>query len=138
MHQVEVLARRLAHEAGEVAVQLLAHALARLGVQAAEDVGRAHKGEAGEPRVLEDDVGDGLRVAVDKLDHVGGEPGLEEDLVHEVAGVGVVRRRLPHHDVAHDGWPGDEVAANSCEVEGGDGVDEAFKRSPVGASKQSH
>lgn len=89
VHEVEVLAAGFTDDARELAVGLLANALADLGVDGAEDVGGADEVEAGEVVVGERDVGDLLGVAGDELHDVLGEAGLEQDLVEEGAGVDV-------------------------------------------------
>ena len=127
VHEVEVLAAGFTDDARELAVGLLANALADLCVDGAEDVGGADEVEAREVVVGERDVGDLLGVAGDELHDVLGEAGLEQDLVEEGAGVDVGGRGLPEHDVAHQDRAGQQGASEGSEVEGGDGVDEAFQ-----------
>lgn len=77
----------------------------------------------------EDDGGYFYGVAGDELDDVGGEAGFKEDTVDEVVGSDGRRGGFPDDDVAHEGGRAREVAAYGGEVEGGNGVDEAFERS---------
>lgn len=61
------------------------------------------------------------------MDDVRWEAGFAHDAVDEPVGGDGGGGGLPDDDVAHEGGCGGEVAADGGEVEGGDGVDEAFE-----------
>lgn len=130
--EVEVLARGLADNAGEIAVSLLSNTLADLAVDGAEDIGGSDEVETGEFAVLEDSLGDLGGVTGDELDDIFGKTGFLEDLVDDVAGVDVVLRRLPEDNVSEDSGR-DQVTTDGGEVEWRNGVDESLERSVVNA-----
>ena len=127
VHQVEVLAACLADHAWVSAVFTLGDTLGDLAVQAAEDGGAAGEVQGREVAVVQHGVGDFLGITGNELDDIAGETGFDEDLVHEVVGGNGRGRGLPDHHVTHQGRGRCEVTANGREVEGADGVDEAFQ-----------
>ena len=77
---------------------------------------------------------DRLRIAIDELNNAWRKPGLEQNLVHQVAGIYGHGGWFPDNHVAHQCRSGDEVAADRSEVEGRNCVHKSFKRSPVGST----
>lgn len=83
--KVEVLAARLADNAGVTLISPLRDGLSHLAVQLTEHISGSGEMEGCELGVLEDGRGDGLGFAWDELDDIGWKACLEENLVEEVA-----------------------------------------------------
>ena len=129
VHEDEVLAAGLAHDAGvaAVALQVAADGLPH----AVEDAGGAREVQPREAGILQDDLADERARSRDEVDHAVRQPGLLEQL-HQV----VVRQhrgggRLPHDGVAHDDRGSGQVGADGGEVEWGHREDEALQRAVV-------
>lgn len=128
VEEVEVLASGLAHDTGVALVSALGHTVCDLAVQAAEDSSRAGEVERCELAVCEHDLCDLYCITGHELDDIWWKTCFQEDLVEEVVGGDGGVRRLPDDNVAHERRRAREVGGNGCEVEGGDGVDEALER----------
>ena len=126
MHEVEILASCFAHDARVRFIGSLRNVGPNLAVQALENGGTARVMQARELRVRQRYVCDGFGVAWYELNDVWWEPGLEEDLVDEVVGCDGARGGFPDHDVTHESWGTRQITADGGEVEGADGVHEAF------------
>ena len=126
--EVGVLAACFADYARVPAVGARGDVIGYCGIKGAEDGGAACIVQGGEVWVGEHAAGYFFGVSWEELDHGGGEPGFEEDTVDDGVGGDSAGGRFPNHDVAHQGRGAGEVAAYSGEVEGGDGVHEAFQR----------
>lgn len=83
--------------------------------------------QTGKVPVLQRHGGDFLRVPWHELDHAGREAGLRQDGEGQVVGGHGEGGGFPEHDVAHEDGRAGEVGADGGEVEGGDGVYEAFE-----------
>ena len=81
---MEVLATRLAHDAGVAAIATLYDAVGDLAVQAAENSRTARVVQRGEILVRQYCFGYFDGVPRDKLDDVTGEPSFEKDVVEDV------------------------------------------------------
>jgi hypothetical protein len=105
--------------------------------QTPEHLGRAGKVETGEFGVVNALLDDLWGVSGHELDDGWGKTSLEQDLVDEEVGVGGHGRGLPDTDIADDDGSADKVTADSGEVEGGDGEDEAFEGAELRATAES-
>nr|GFD58682.1 hypothetical protein [Tanacetum cinerariifolium] len=83
--------------------------------------------------VGEDNVVDNLWITWNELDNILRKTGLEQNLVDKSRGINIGGRRLPKDNVAHQGRSSDQVAADGCEVERGNGVDESLNWAVVHA-----
>lgn len=124
---MEILPSSLTDNSGIASKAALDDALCNLSIQVAEDGGGARVVEGGELLVCKDGLCDLFGVAGDELDDIRGKAGFEEDLLDEVVAVDGVGRGFPDDNVAHECWGRGEVAADCGEVEGRDGIDEAFE-----------
>lgn len=124
---MKVLSSRLTDDSGVASKAALNNALGNLPIQMAENGCGARIVEGGELLMCKDGLGDLFGVPGDELDDVGGKAGLEEDLLNEVVAVNGIGGGFPDDNVAHERGGGGEVAADGGEVEGRDGIDEAFE-----------
>ena len=131
VHKVEVLATRLADNAGVALVQV--EVVRDLLPERAEHEGRAGKVQTRKVAVVDRRVRHRRRIAGDELDHTVRHAGLLEDLEHDVVRVDGHRRRLPHDDIADQRRRHHQVASNRREVERRHSKHKALERAILSA-----
>lgn len=127
VNEVEVLSAGFTNNARVAAVLALSNAVGDLAIEATEHAGATSEVKSSELGVVEDSVGNLLRVTRDELDDILRETSLQEDLVNEPVGRNGGRRGLPDNDITHQSRGTSQVAANGSEVERTDSIDESLQ-----------